>query len=898
MALGQNININFLANINNAVKDVQKLQKQTNKSLNSIGKTAKIAGAALVGIFAGRKVVDAFRSVIDESVQLENALTGLKAVAQATGNDVNSINERAKELASDGLIPLTEVSASLKNLLATGLSADQAVKTFKALRDAAAFNRQGTLSLGQAIEGATQGIKNQNSIMVDNAGITKNLSVIYKEYANSVGKTVGQLSDAEKVQAAYLGIQKEAQLFQGNYNTLLNTFSGSISKVSGNWKFLLADIGSFITKSPQVVGAVNGLGEGLKGLRKFVNENSDGIASLVANGFNFLISSSAKVIKAIVNIYEVFAQLRFLLSRVGDSIALFVTKTILKFKFLGAQIKNIFDQKALKEVEAQQRSIIKAIEDRNEKLANSDVKSTEERIKVLRGFGQKAIEISENVTNGLKSNPVVATVKVDEKAKQTLRESFGQTIRDLNKNGIGGLKLPDFAGALTGGKQGAKKLVKGLAKTAANTIVPGLGEAIGPLLDVFMEGPKQVKKMVGEFAKALPELISNIIQSIPAFLEAIAENADVVVEGLIDELPNMINALVAGLPRAAIALAKAFAIDVPLALAKNSDKIAFAFLKGIVKEFPNAIINAFKDAFSGLGNIFKALFKFDGGGKGPVEKFLGFDFPFIAFAHGGMVGNRKAGGDSLANDKVPALLSEGEIVLPRSAVNGGMGSIIPFLKDVGVPQFGFGGFVGNFFGGIGGFFESAFDRAKRLKREAEEKVIKDAFKSFELLQSIPGFDKLTEQIVPSYLREIIESLTRIGANFSLTGLIKNPLGEIKNAVSGARDYFQPSFRKLLSTPFAKGGMVPSGFNNDNFPARLSSGEFVVNNSLTPKLENFLENEGRGGGMSDKLDTNNILLGQILEVLGVPQIVETSIELNENKLAQALLEISRNNQRIA
>jgi hypothetical protein len=37
-------------------------------------------------------------------------------------------------------------------------------------KDSAAFGRQGALEFGQAIVGATEGIKNGNSALVDNAG--------------------------------------------------------------------------------------------------------------------------------------------------------------------------------------------------------------------------------------------------------------------------------------------------------------------------------------------------------------------------------------------------------------------------------------------------------------------------------------------------------------------------------------------------------------------------------------------------------------------------------------------------------------------------------------------------------------------------------------------------------
>jgi len=52
------------------------------------------------------------------------------------------------------------------------------------------------------------------------------------------------------------------------------------------------------------------------------------------------------------------------------------------------------------------------------------------------------------------------------------------------------------------------------------------------------------------------------------------------------------------------------------------------------------------------------------------------------FADGGLVGGRKTGStDSILHDTVPAMLSPGELVVPRSAIAGGMGDIMAFAAD-------------------------------------------------------------------------------------------------------------------------------------------------------------------------------------------------------------------------
>ncbi len=307
MASREQLIFDLLTGKNTVTKDLEKakksskglqvsLAKNLGKAFGTVAKGAAIAATAVAALgFAAKKALE---PAVEESVKLENALLGLGSVAANTGNDVDQITKAAKELAADGLIPLADVSDSLKNLLATGLSGEEAVKTFKNLRQAAAFNRQGQLELGEAIRGATEGLKNDLSIKVDNAGITKNLSVLQKEYAASIGKSVAELTDAEKVQAKVVGIAKEAALFQGDYNELLTTFSGAQSQSTGEWRFLLAEIGDFITKSPIVVAFIQDQAKTFKRLRTFLEQNRDSIQQFVNKGLKFFISLTPLAVEA------------------------------------------------------------------------------------------------------------------------------------------------------------------------------------------------------------------------------------------------------------------------------------------------------------------------------------------------------------------------------------------------------------------------------------------------------------------------------------------------------------------------------------------------------------------------------------------------------------------------
>ncbi len=68
-----------------------------------------------------------------------------------------------------------------------------------------------------------------NSIMVDNAGITKNLSIILKEAGFSMADLGRMTSDVNVRMAIYKGILKEAALFAGDASKVTATLSGKFS---------------------------------------------------------------------------------------------------------------------------------------------------------------------------------------------------------------------------------------------------------------------------------------------------------------------------------------------------------------------------------------------------------------------------------------------------------------------------------------------------------------------------------------------------------------------------------------------------------------------------------------------------------------------------------------------
>ena len=418
------------------------------------------------------------------------------------------------------------------------------------------------------------------------------------------------------------------------------------------------------------------------------------------------------------------------------------------------------------------------------------------------------------------------------------------------------LKMEDVGKGISKGADGARGIILGAVGEMAEKI-PMFGGLIKSLLDMFAMGPEHTRKMVTAFMQAIPQIIEGLVESIPVFIETFINNLPSVASKLVYLLVKYLTT-----PSFSVKVGVAFATAMITAISQMPQMIGDAFYNGI--------IDGFKEAFNELRGLFKKIFKFDGGGKGAVEKFLGFDFPFIKFASGGLVPGVRSPVDSKSKDSVPALLSPGELVVPNSVLSKGMVEVLKYLDKIGIKtQYGIGGLVEGIVGGA----SSAFDRQKDRLYQALGQM-SDAF-GMDFLDKIPGIKDL---------KAIYESLMMIGAKVSFSDLVANPHRIVPLAVKGAKDYFKGHFRRLMH-PLASGGLIPPGYSNDTFPALLSSGERVLSVEQNEQMA------------QDQADIK-ILLAQILEALQGGTTAQASVEFDNEIFANIMLDLSRKNARLA
>lgn len=203
-------------------------------------------GRYIAAAFSVTAVVSFGKKCVEVASETQSAWKGLSSILNGQGKSFASANDFIQEYISDGLIPLNNAVTAYKNLAARGYSTEQIESVLTSLKDAAAFGRQASYSYGDAITSATEGLKNENSILVDNAGVTKNVSKMWEDYADSIGTTRDKLTDQQKIQAEVNGIINETKWQVGDAAKYADSFAGKTAKLSASFLSLKQNIGEII----------------------------------------------------------------------------------------------------------------------------------------------------------------------------------------------------------------------------------------------------------------------------------------------------------------------------------------------------------------------------------------------------------------------------------------------------------------------------------------------------------------------------------------------------------------------------------------------------------------------------------------------------------------------------
>ena len=237
---------------------------------NIVGNLGKLLGVlskvgAAIGITFGIGAIAMFgRSAVQAASELSSAMIGLQSIADGQGRSFTQAQKIIDEYTKDGLIPATNAINAYKNLALRGYDTSQIEQTLIALKDASAFSRQASYTMGEAVQSATEGLKNENSILVDNAGVTKNVAKMWQEYAASIGTTANALTQQQKIQAEVAGIMQETRFQTGDAAKVSNTYAGVTMGLSAAFYNLKVAVGNIFMPIlqkliPVITNAINWL---------------------------------------------------------------------------------------------------------------------------------------------------------------------------------------------------------------------------------------------------------------------------------------------------------------------------------------------------------------------------------------------------------------------------------------------------------------------------------------------------------------------------------------------------------------------------------------------------------------------------------------------------------------
>ena len=227
--------------------------RQYEKGLDSLEGYTKKRALTLGGIFKGAfsfalgiGVIQGFRSLggaitdfVNTAARTEVLDIAMQSVARSSGYAIAALNEQRKAVMELGIAE-QEASQILTRFMQAQLDTADAAKLARVAQDAAVIAGYNS---SQAAEQMTEAIAKQRPELLSAFGMTRNMNDIYKDYAATVGKAAGKLTEAERKQAMLNYILAEGEKIAGTYERSMGSAFkklGSLTRYVDTFKNAIA----------------------------------------------------------------------------------------------------------------------------------------------------------------------------------------------------------------------------------------------------------------------------------------------------------------------------------------------------------------------------------------------------------------------------------------------------------------------------------------------------------------------------------------------------------------------------------------------------------------------------------------------------------------------------------
>jgi hypothetical protein len=368
----------------------------------------------------------------------------------------------------------------------------------------------------------------------------------------------------------------------------------------------------------------------------------------------------------------------------------------------------------------------------------------------------------------------------------------------------------------------AKKSANDVGQGIADTLTGGLASALNPVVGV-------VQGAIGA-VQGLIDVVPNILNAIGGIFKSLTNLPNAIfdaLEGLLDALVDFVASFLPNLVRSIGRLLTKFVTfllrDLPKAFLSLVRELP-AIFKDLFKELPNLIITLLEELPTIVTEFVELL----------VDAIPSIIDSLVTslITNGGIV--------RIAVALARALVIDLPIALARGFINA--------ISNIG----------GSVFKNLGNIFSGGI-KLPKLDFSGLSSAVNDFLKK---ILDLPG------QIADSILKAL--GLKGGSGEGVAKQVFTSPDVAISNLLGGNQR------KKILG--FAEGGLVPSGFPNDTFPARLTSGEQVIDRTDNKRLSRFLDSQENANQS--------------------PQVINLTLKVGESELAKVLLNLNRQGFRTA
>lgn len=365
---------------------------------------------------------------------------------------------------------------------------------------------------------------------------------------------------------------------------------------------------------------------------------------------------------------------------------------------------------------------------------------------------------------------------------------------------------------------------------------------------------RNIVKATADFFSGAGRFLSGIGPAFSVAWKGLEDSVGPFFKGIADLLSSIFNGITGGIGKAIEEIVDAF---------KSIGGFVWDGLKSAFSKLGDLL----HDIISALNpsSILEKVFSLPNDwshGRGAVERLLGIDVPFANFAYGGIVpGQPAVRGDSILNDKILALLSPGEAVIPRSMMERpGVRSLVDAVMSGDAEALNL---KGGIFGGISKAFSQVTNPLEKMAG-AVWNNLGDAARS-----TVRTFN----DVLKVSFDAIKEAATILGS--PIDGLMSEVS---KRVAESLKSMVSANAQSVIG--FSSGGLVPGSGLGDSVPSLLTPGEFVMNRGAVRNIGlPALQALNTGSSVSGK----DVTVNQNIEVT-----INTSEKIDENVIRSRII----------